>query len=191
MVLIDQEGKLPETLRTDTDEPAIKRSFDPGVDAATRVLILGSLPGERSLAEARYYAHPRNQFWDLIGSVIGTDLAGLHYGARLKRLLDAHVGLWDVVESASRHGSLDSAIRNHQPNDLRALVARLPELKAIAFNGATAGRIGRNQLGVPDGIQLLQLPSSSPAHTRPFLQKRELWMGLKEWLNDPAPVRPE
>jgi hypoxanthine-DNA glycosylase len=75
------------------------------------LLVLGSLPGEESLAQGRYYAHPRNHFWTLIGAVIGRDLVALGYEARLAALLEAGVGLWDVVASATRRGSLDGAIR--------------------------------------------------------------------------------
>lgn len=158
-----------------------KASFPPAVDAATRVLILGSLPGERSLAERRYYAHPQNQFWRLVGSAIGRDLAALDYDARLAALLHAGIGLWDVIASAARTGSTDAAIREHDTNDLAALVARLPRLRAIAFNGGTAARLGRPFVG--DGnLALVALPSSSPLHTIGVAAKQPAWDGLRAWL---------
>src|SRR3954447_19874076 len=90
---------------------SLKRSFAPVADSNTRVLVLGSLPGEESLARRQYYAHPRNHFWRLVGAVIGADLVPLPYEARLEALLAAGIGLWDTVGSATRRGSLDGAIR--------------------------------------------------------------------------------
>jgi hypoxanthine-DNA glycosylase len=158
------------------------RNFPPVVRADTRLLLLGSLPGAVSLAKAQYYAHPRNQFWRLVGAVIGRDLAAMAYAARLEALLDAHVGLWDTVAAATREGSLDAAIRLHAASDLAALGATLPELKAIGFNGGTAARIGRRQLAAVTGIALIDLPSSSPAYTLPFESKRVAWRALAAWL---------
>ena len=93
--------------------PARMRSFAPVVDAGVRVLVLGSLPGEASLAQQRYYGHPLNQFWRLMSDVLGADLVGLAYEERLRTLLAHHIGLWDSIAEASRAGSLDSSIRNH------------------------------------------------------------------------------
>ncbi len=155
----------------------IKRSFPPVADARTRLLILGSLPGEASLAASRYYAHPQNGFWRLLGGVIGTDLVSLDYNARLSTVLAHRIGLWDVVAGATRQGSLDAAIRDPQANDLRALVAALPDLGAIAFNGKTAARLGRLALG-PTSLPLVDLPSSSPAYTLALAEKQAHWRVL-------------
>ncbi len=89
-----------------------KRAFPPVTNANTRLLILGSLPGERSLAAGRYYAHQQNAFWHLTGTVLDEDLAAMPYESRLERLLARGVGLWDIIETAQRPGSLDSAIKN-------------------------------------------------------------------------------
>ncbi len=160
----------------------LKRSFPAVVDEQTRLLVLGSLPGEVSLAQGRYYAHPQNQFWRLIGAVIGADLARLDYPDRLRALLAAHVGLWDVVESAARTGSLDSDIRLHSANRLVELAAELPNLRAIGFNGGRSAAIGRKQLAAARGIELIDLPSSSPAYTLNFEQKKQQWLRLRDWL---------
>ena len=149
----------------------------------TRVLILGSLPGEASLAAARYYAHPQNQFWRLIGGVIGQDLGALSYEVRLAALLGAHLGLWDSVASAQREGSLDSALREMEHNALGDLVASLPGLRAIGFNGATAAKLGRRSLG-ETALALIDLPSSSPAHAAmTFAEKAQRWKFLREFLD--------
>ena len=89
--------------------------------ADARLLILGSLPGEASLAAQRYYAHPTNQFWRLLGQAIGEDLAALDYDLRLERLAERDIALWDVVAQARRAGSLDGAIRAATPNALADL----------------------------------------------------------------------
>lgn len=157
--------------------------FPPVIRPDTRLLVLGSLPGAMSLAGKRYYAHPQNQFWRLIGPVIGRDLVPLSYEERLEGLLDAGVGLWDTVAAATREGSLDADIRLHEASDLAALAATLPALRAVAFNGATSSRIGRTQLEGVSGIALVDLPSSSPAYaSMSFARKREAWLALRAYL---------
>ncbi len=160
-----------------------KRSFPPVVDQQTTLLILGSLPGEPSLAAGRYYANPRNQFWALIGAVIGMDLAALPYEARLNALLGHGIGLWDSIAEASRIGSLDARIRDHAPNDLAALASTLPRLKAVAFNGGRSAAIGMKLLADHDQRPtLIALPSSSPAHARPLAEKLASWERLKQFI---------
>lgn len=164
-----------------------KRSFAPVIDEHVRLLILGSLPGEVSLAQEQYYANPQNRFWSLMGAVIGVDLPALDYPARLQALLANGVGLWDVVAEAHRHGSLDSNIRNHAHNDLAGLLARLPHLATIAFNGGTAARLGLKALqDDAHRYRIIKLPSSSPAYTLPYVEKLSAWRGLQEWIMPPA-----
>ncbi len=159
-----------------------KSSFPPVVNPDVRVLVLGTLPGERSLAEQRYYAHPQNRFWHLMGLAIGHELVPLAYEQRLAALLNAGVGLWDTVASAHRKGSLDAAIREAEHNPLADLAASLPRLRAVAFNGATSARIGTPQLA-GKGLSLVPLPSSSPANASvPLHEKEKLWSGLGEFL---------
>jgi hypoxanthine-DNA glycosylase len=161
----------------------LKRSFPPVVDARTRLLICGSLPGDRSLAAQRYYAHPQNQFWRLLSPVIGRDLVVLDYEDRLAMLLDAHIGLWDVVATATRAGSSDAAIRDHAANDLEHLAATLPQLRAIAFNGGTAYKIGlRLMEDHAQRYDLIALPSSSPLHTIGLAAKQGAWAALRGYL---------
>jgi hypoxanthine-DNA glycosylase len=146
--------------------------------ADARLLILGSLPGEASLKAQRYYAHPQNQFWRLLGAAIAEDLAGLDYDDRLARLAARGIGLWDVVGEARRQGSLDGSIREASPNRLADYVAAHPRLRAIAFNGQTAARLGRAALAGTTGVPMIDLPSSSPAYTLPFAWKVERWAEL-------------
>lgn len=146
--------------------------------------MLGSLPGEASLAAGRYYAHPQNAFWRLMGEVVGEDIAALPYDDRLATLLRHRIGLWDVVGEATRPGSLDTAIRDATHNDLTALVETLPNLRMVAFNGGKASTDGRRLLAAQsDRLRLVTLPSSSPAHASlRFAQKAEAWIILREAL---------
>jgi hypoxanthine-DNA glycosylase len=177
--------RRPNIKATTTTEPKglpagdlLKRSFPPVVDARTRLIVLGSLPGEESLARGRYYANPRNQFWALMSGVVDIDLVPLDYDGRLQTLLGARIGLWDTVASAKREGSLDGAIRDHSANALPDLAARLPELRAFAFNGGKSAAVGRKALD-DTALQLIQLPSSSPAYTMPFAEKQVAWSKLR------------
>lgn len=162
--------------------PALKRSFPPVVNMRTRLLVLGSLPGEESLARARYYAHPQNQFWRLMGEVVETDLVAMDYAQRLEALLGAGVGLWDVIGSATRTGSLDANIRSHRANPLKELAASLPELLAVGFNGGKSASLGMKLLAGLSDLALVPLPSSSPAFTLAFETKRTAWLSLRAFL---------
>ncbi|UVO51780.1 DNA-deoxyinosine glycosylase [Sphingomonas sp. SUN019] len=138
------------------------------------------MPGDRSLAEQRYYAHPQNQFWRLVGAAIDRDLAALRYDQRLAALLEARIGLWDVVATARRTGSSDATIRDHAANDLAALIQTLPDLRAVAFNGGKALAIGRRLIS---GQPILALPSSSALHTIGFDAKRPAWLAIRDYLD--------
>ena len=159
-----------------------KRGFAPVVDERTRVLLLGSLPGDASLAAERYYGHPRNLFWRLVGDAIGEPLEPLTYDERLAALRRHQIGLWDVFASARRQGSLDAAIRDAQPAALDELAASLPELAAIGFNGKAAARAGRAALDSAP-YALIDLPSSSPAYAAmDTAEKQARWNALRPFL---------
>ncbi|GAA0389903.1 hypothetical protein GCM10009093_15650 [Brevundimonas terrae] len=150
--------------------------FAPVVSEKTRLLVLGSLPGIASLNAAQYYAHPRNAFWPIAAALTGQPLDTLPYEERLQALLKSGIGLWDVLASAERSGSLDSAIRSPEAADLIALVRTLPRLEAIGFNGKAAAKIGRPILeGHIGNVRLIELPSTSPAYTMPLQAKLDLW----------------
>ena len=171
------------TLRPGQIPAQRKAAFPPSVDERTTLLILGSLPGDASIRQGEYYAHRGNAFWSLMGDVLGEDLRALPYAMRLKRLRGRGVGLWDVIESADREGSLDSAIRGAELRDLGAFIARLPALRAIAFNGKTASVHGRRQIGAGTGLSLIDLPSSSGANAMLSRDKKaELWRTLRQWI---------
>ncbi|SAK49665.1 2-hydroxyacid dehydrogenase [Caballeronia hypogeia] len=151
--------------------------FEPVGNEATHTLILGSFPGVASLAATQYYAHPRNQFWRLVGAAIGEDLHGLDYDARLARLIEHGIGLWDVLAACEREGSLDSAIRNASPNDFAAFRTRFPKLRRVCFNGKTSGKFA--PVLAAAGYATLVLPSSSAANAiLSFDQKLRIWRDI-------------
>lgn len=161
--------------RSDAKAPArIRQGFAPIIDRHTETLILGSFPSEASLAAGQYYAHPRNQFWHLLGELIGEPLAALPYAARKARVLAHRVGIWDVIDACRRPGSLDAAIRDARANDFARLRRRAPRLQRVLFNGGTAGRYARHFAAA--GFATAIVPSSSPAHAaRTFAQKLAAW----------------
>jgi TDG/mug DNA glycosylase family protein len=155
-------------------------SFAPISDAKARVLILGSMPGVRSLEAAQYYAHRQNQFWKIVGEVIGVD-ASEPYARRLAALKASGIALWDVLRSCRRESSLDSAIERDsiQPNDFAAFLRRRPHIAHVLFNGATAEALFHRHVREtlpPRLIYYHRLPSTSPAHAgMPYGEKLKRW----------------
>jgi hypoxanthine-DNA glycosylase len=161
---------------------SVKAGLPPIARPDARLFVLGSLPGDVSLAVQRYYAHPTNQFWRLLGLAVGEELNALDYDRRLERLAELRIGLWDVIASASRRGSLDQAIRQAEHNRIEHLLHDFPDLRAIAFNGAMASAAGRTLIGGQPKVMLIDLPSSSAANTRPLGEKAAAWSKLAEFL---------
>lgn len=146
----------------------------PVIDERARVLILGSFPSAASLAARQYYAHPQNQFWRILGAVIGQPLREMDYASRLVALRAAGIAIWDVFASCERDGSLDSAIRDAEPNDLAELGKSALALRRVCFNGRMAARRLREIAGL--GFETRVLPSTSPAHAGMRFEEK-----LAEW----------
>jgi hypoxanthine-DNA glycosylase len=157
----------------------VRCGLPPVATARTRLLVLGSFPSEASLAAAQYYAHPRNQFWTILSMLWQVDLRALPYEMRLSEVRRRGLGIWDVYASCRRAGSLDSAIEDATPNDLPGLVARLPQLRAIAHNGGESARtMALTRTLVP---QVERLPSTSPANASWSLARKcEAWRNAFE-----------
>ena len=149
----------------------------PIVDAQTRLLVLGSFPGAASLARQQYYAHPQNHFWKILQALWPDQPlpeAASDYGGRCRWLLARGIGLWDVYASCERAGSLDSAIRDAQPNDFAALRQSCPRLRVIAHNGGESFRQSHGTVAF--GLPVFKLPSTSPANASwNFERKLEAW----------------
>ena len=146
-------------------------SFDPIAAPDARVLVLGTIPGRRSLEAGEYYAHPQNAFWFIMESLFAAR-TGMDYAARTALLRGAQVALWDMLQAADRIGSLDSAIApgSETPNDLAGFFVRHPAIHTIFFNGAKAlslfARHVPGTLSPSADLRLIRLPSTSPANAR-------------------------
>jgi double-stranded uracil-DNA glycosylase len=142
------------------------RSFPPLARADARVLILGSMPGAESLRRREYYAHPHNQFWPIMGALFGARRE-LPYDARVERLLERRIAVWDVLKHCERAGSLDSSIvrGSEVVNDFGAFFRAHPGIGAIFFNGGKSESVFRREVTLPArGLRCTRLPSTSPAH---------------------------
>ena len=155
------------------------RGLPPAIGRASRLVVLGSFPGEASLRAQQYYAHPRNHFWPLLSAIWGLDLAGRPYRERLAELRARGLGLWDVYASCRREGSLDHAIEDAEANDLASLRRRAPGLVLVAHNGSESARSAALLRAL--GLATLRLPSSSPANARwSFDRKLAAWRAAFE-----------
>ena len=158
----------------------VKRGLPPIVQPSARVLMLGSFPGEESLRQAQYYAHPRNQFWRLLGDIVAVPLADLSYDQRVERLARLRIGLWDIITDCERSGSLDGNIRNAQLSQFEWLRDHAPQLAVVAMNGKKAGSAEARIASL--GYRTLVLPSSSPAYTLSYDGKLAGWQSLRPFV---------
>jgi double-stranded uracil-DNA glycosylase len=163
------------------------RCFPPIARRDARALILGSLPGRRSLEMQQYYAHPQNAFWKLVTAIFDAD-ANLTYERRARLLVKNRIALWDVLAAAERPGSLDSSIvhASAEANDFREFFRVHPRVRRVFFNGRKAEEIFRRRvlpaLGADfPAIEYVSLPSTSPAHAgMPFAKKLARWRVIRE-----------
>jgi hypoxanthine-DNA glycosylase len=167
--------------------PKLDQCFPPLANGDARTLILGSLPGRKSLAMQQYYAHPQNAFWKIIAQIFGVE-SSLPYTRRLKILTANRIALWDVLAAAVRPGSLDSSIvhASARTNDFAALYRAHPQIRRVIFNGRKAEELYRRFVlpGLSSEFSALRyecMPSTSPAHAgMTFAKKLESWKTIKE-----------
>ncbi len=164
-----------------------KCSFPPVIADHSRLLILGSLPGEQSLRRQQYYANPRNQFWRVLAAVFQEPM-GETYEEKLAFVLRYGLALWDTVQCAERAGSLDQHIQQAVPNDFPTLFAAYPNLQVVAFNGGKSAELFRRLVekqlnpALLERLQRLPLPSTSPANAAPFASKVAQWQVIARFL---------
>jgi hypoxanthine-DNA glycosylase len=158
------------------------RSFPAVIGADTRILILGSMPGVVSLGAQQYYAHPQNHFWKIAGALCGAG-PELPYEQRLQTILSRGLGLWDVLQSCVRRGSLDTAIEfdSAVANELLPVLRRAGSVMRLCCNGGTAYRALQRHFGQQlarefPHIDVRRLPSTSPANASwTYARKLAAW----------------
>ena len=159
------------------------KSFAPSIDNNSRLLILGSMPGVKSLEEQQYYAHPQNRFWKVMGAICDEpNLPKFDYNLKLKTLLNNNIALWDTIKSCKREGSLDSDIQNETPNDIRTLLKKYTNIKTICLNGNKSYSAFKKYF--PDLLEKYncrKMPSTSPANAR--YKINDLYTKWKEGLS--------
>lgn len=156
-------------------------SFPPIIDHASKILILGSIPGVKSLEKQQYYAHPQNAFWKIIFTLFNENFTE-DYSQKLGILKKHHIALWDVIDSCERKGSLDSEIRNEEANQIAELLKEHPDIKAIFCNGGKSYKNLQKILGKNFRIPVYLLPSTSPLHTISLERKLDEWKKIKNYL---------
>ena len=154
------------------------KSFKPSLDNNSKVLILGSMPGVKSLKEQQYYAHPQNRFWKVLGQICNVNtLQELDYSQKLTILLQNNIALWDTIKSCKREGSLDSDIQNEIPNNIKKLLKKYPNIENICLNGNKSYSAFKKYF--PDLLQkynCYRMPSTSPANAKYSLDRL-----VQEW----------
>lgn len=154
-------------------------AFPPILPEKPHTLILGTMPGEKSLAAGQYYAHPQNQFWRFMGDIYGAG-PQLPYDARLKVLKDKGIAVWDVVSACMREGSMDADIKNEEVNDFGAFYKAHPSITLVVFDSLTAETIYKRHVlpTLETRLEYKRVPSPSPAHARlKYEVKLALWAG--------------
>ncbi len=150
------------------------QGLPPVIARHSRLVVLGSFPGEASLRAQQYYGHPRNHFWPLLSAIWGVDLVASPYAARIAEARRRGLGLWDIYARCRREGSLDQAIEDAELNNLASLRRRAPGLQLVAHNGGESTRAMKRVLAL--GLPVLRLPSTSPANASwSFDRKLAAW----------------
>ena len=156
-------------------------SFPPIVSEDSKILILGSVPGIKSLEMQEYYAHPQNKFWRILFELFNEDYT-TDYAEKIDLLKKNKIAVWDVIDSCERKGSLDNEIKNENHHNILQLLHDFPSIKVIFCNGQKSFRTLEKILPDDPKIPVFVLPSTSPAYTIPYQQKLKDWSALKSFL---------
>ena len=151
----------------------ICRNFDPVYAPDARVLIVGSMPGVKSLEENQYYAHPRNAFWPILFDVFGAEKTD-SYEQKKALIVENRLALWDAAAVCLREGSLDSNMKDIVYSDFASLYAKCPGIRAVLCNGGTAHTLFMKS-GAAGERRVFRMPSTSPAYTMPYEKKLAAW----------------
>lgn len=152
------------------------KSFAPVINAQSKFMVIGSMPGDASLKAQEYYAYKHNAFWSIIFDVFSPGHTPQNYADKLNTLLTHGGALWDTLAACRRQGSLDSAIKDAKPNNFSLLFKQYPNIKTLLFNGQTAYKLFKKHFGQPEGKTCRVLPSTSPAHAAlSYADKLSIW----------------
>lgn len=160
----DTSRHLAPTVTNGSKVSIRKSSFSPVSKPDATILILGTMPGERSLALNQYYGHGGNQFWKIIFACFNKPYSD-DYATKTKLLTDHRIALWDVLQHCERVGSSDNAIIGEFPNDFKSFFIKHPSIKTVLFNGNNAAEFFQKHIGFADSYKYEILPSTSPANT--------------------------
>ena len=147
--------------------------FEPIIFPDSKILILGSFPSLKSFEDAFYYAHPRNQFWQLLEKVFNEKAPTKEKKIALCK--KHHIALYDSAKSLKRDSgnSSDSNLKEIIPYDFKAFLLNYPMIEYILFTGKKAEQIF-NKANKGFKIKKILLPSPSPAYaSMSFEQKLE------------------
>lgn len=158
----------------------MKQSFPPLINPNSRILILGTMPGEKSLACQQYYGNKQNQFWRILYRVFQREYSE-DYEARKSLLIEFDIALWDVLRSCEREGSLDSKIKHATANDIHDLIQTYPKLTTIVFSSKNAEKFFYKYLSEIPDVEYVTLPSPSGAHASMRLEEKvEHWKKISQ-----------
>ena len=159
-------------------------SFTPIINKNSKVLILGTMPGIKSLEESEYYGNKRNAFWSILFNLFNEEMTE-DYGKKKEFILKHKLALWDTLKQCYREGSLDSKIKNEAPNAIHTLITNYNSIKYIIFNGKGAEKFYKRYFKPIKEISYITLASTSPANAqKTFDQKLKEWAIIKEFLNN-------
>ena len=166
--------------------PLIQNVLPAIIDEKTKVLIVGSMPGVQSLEKQQYYGNKQNHFWRIMEQIIEEKIVD-DYEGKIAQLQAHHIGLWDVIQSCERKGSLDAAIKQEIPNDFAQLFLRYPQIELIIFNGGKAYDVFKKKVGFDllQGRAFEKMPSTSPIpgrNIKTFDQKAEVWKIIRNYI---------
>ena len=189
-VLLLQRKQLQPIKRFSKKSPrdssrGLLHSFAPFIDAQSRILILGTMPGPEALRRREYYGFPGNHFWRILFKLFETPVSfeKAKYADKIELLKREHIAIWDVIGSCRRVGASDSAIKNVEPNDIPGLLHKHPQLRAIFCNGQTSKKLFDKYFKSKITLNSFVLPSTSPAHaSMSFQAKFESWRDIRRFL---------
>mgnify|MGYP003574901663 CR=1 FL=1 len=158
-------------------------SFAPIAHSGATLLILGTMPGTKSLELQQYYGHARNNFWRFMFEILEEDFSD-DYEVRKALLIKNKIALWDVLQYCERIGSLDSAIKNEITNDFERFLKHHPHIRTIIFNGQKAAAFFKKHVVLKKmDYQFITMPSTSPANaSKTFDSKLREWKAIRDYL---------